>query len=123
MNVVKIYGLALVVFLAIDFLWLSLIAKDFYGEHLGFLMRDDPNLLAALIFYLLFVGGIVFFVIMPNKEQGSLTTMLLSGMFFGLVSYATYDLTNYATIKDWPFIIVVVDLAWGAIISGFTTTV
>ena len=81
-------------------------------------MAKNPNLIAALIFYLIFIAGLVFFVITPSLEEKNWTKVLISGAFFGLVTYATYDLTNLATIKDWPITLTIVDLIWGTILSA-----
>ena len=115
------YVVALVIFLAIDMVWLTLIAKSLYAQHLGYLMAPRAKLVAALVFYLLFVLGLQFFVLNPALAQGSWKTALFAGMFFGLVTYATYDLTNLATVKDWPVLITVIDLAWGSFVSGITS--
>ena len=115
------YAIALVIFLAIDMVWLTLIAKSLYAQHLGYLMAPKAKLLVAFLFYLLFVLGLQFFVLNPALAQGSWKTALFAGMFFGLVTYATYDLTNLATVKDWPILITVVDLAWGSVVSGLTS--
>ncbi len=115
---VKLFFIALPVFLVIDLVWLGLVAKSFYAKHLGFLMRPDPNWIAAIIFYLLFVIGLVHFVITPALEKSSLTDALLFGALFGLVTYSTYDLTNLATIKDWPQVVTCVDLVWGTTLSA-----
>lgn len=90
----KVYAATVVAFLAIDFVWLAFVARGFDRKQLGFLLADQPNWYAAGIFYLLFVGGIVVFVIAPALQAGSLRNALLLGGFFGLVTYATYDLTN-----------------------------
>jgi len=115
---IKLYIIALPIFLLIDAIWLGLIAKGFYSKHIGALMKSDVSWLSAGIFYLIFIAGLVFFVIQPNLSDKSMLAVILSGLFFGLVTYATYDLTNYATLKDWPLVVVVVDLLWGAIISA-----
>ncbi len=115
---IKLYFIALPVFLAIDLVWLGLVAKSFYARQLGYLMRPDPNWTAAIIFYLLFVVGLVHFVITPALEKSSLTDALLFGALFGLVTYSTYDLTNLATIKGWPLVVTCVDLLWGATLSA-----
>ena len=114
----KLYFIALPVFLAIDMLWLGLVAKNFYSRQIGFLMRADVNWIAAIIFYLLFIVGLVLFVISPAMEKQSWLHALLFGALFGLVSYATYDLTNLATIKNWPLLVTIVDLIWGAMLAA-----
>lgn len=108
----------LVSFLMVDGIWLGLIAKNFYSKHLGFLMSKTPNLMAAGIFYLIYVFTLVVLVISPAINKGSLISAILTGALFGLCAYATYDLTNLATIKDWPVIVTVVDLIWGTFLSG-----
>ena len=120
---IKLYLIALPVFLAIDMVWLTLVAKNFYAEHIGYLMAKNPNLLAALIFYLIFIAGLVFFVITPALDKKMWTHALLAGLFFGLVTYATYDLTNLATVKDWPLIVTIVDLIWGMFVSAAVSVV
>ncbi|HNV97195.1 MAG TPA: DUF2177 family protein [bacterium] len=114
----KIYFTTLPVFFAIDMLWLGLIAKNFYAKHIGFLMKTNINWLSAIIFYLLFILGVTIFVISPALEKNSWTHALLFGALFGLITYATYDLTNLATIKDWPLIVTIIDLIWGTILSS-----
>jgi len=99
----KLYFIALPVFFAIDMVWLGLVAKNFYAKYLGFLMTPNVNWVAALVFYLLFIVGLVLFVISPALEKQSWTHALFMGALFGLISYATYDLTNLATIKDCRF--------------------
>ncbi len=118
---VRNYFITLVVFLAIDMVWLTVIAKRFYAEKLGYLMAPKTNLVAALLFYMLFVVGLLVFVIGPALAAGSWLQALLAGLFFGLVTYATYDLTNLATIKDWPVVITLIDLVWGSFVSGITS--
>jgi len=113
----KLYFSTLAVFFAIDMFWLGLVARTFYRKHLGFLMAPNPNWLAAIIFYLLFIVGILVFVVLPGLESGSLRDTLLRAALFGLITYATYDLTNLATLKDWPIIITVVDMIWGIVLS------
>lgn len=118
-----LYGLALLVFLAFDAVWLGLVAPGFYQRHLGFLLRDQPNWLAAGLFYPLFVGGLLVFVIRPARQAGSAAMALRLGAFFGLVTYATYDLTNMATVAGWPWLVTGVDLAWGALLSAVVSLV
>jgi uncharacterized membrane protein len=119
----KLYLIALPVFLGIDAVWLLFIAKSFYAKQLGYLMAKNPNLLAALIFYLIFIAGLVFFVITPSLDKKMWTQALLAGAFFGLVTYATYDLTNLATIKDWPLVITIIDLIWGMTVSALVSVI
>lgn len=119
----KLYLIALPVFFAIDMLWLGLIAKNFYRRELGFLMAENVNWVSAILFYLLFIAGIVFFVLIPNLNKGSFLPVLLSGAFFGLITYATYDLTNLATIKNWPILVTVVDLVWGVVLSSLVSVI
>ena len=114
------YGIMLGIFLVIDFIWLTVIAKSLYAQHLGYLMAPKANLVAALVFYLLFVVGLQFFVLNPALLNGNWVSVLLTGMFFGLVTYATYDLTNLAPIRDWPILITFIDLVWGSFVSGIT---
>ncbi len=114
----KLYLIALPVFLAIDMVWLTLIAKNFYAKQIGYLMAKNPNLFAAFIFYLIFIAGLIVFVIIPALDKKIWTQALLAGLFFGLVTYATYDLTNLATVKDWPLIVTIVDLIWGMFVSA-----
>lgn len=114
---VKLYFATLVAFFAIDMVWLGLVARTFYRKQLGFLLAPTTNWIAALIFYLLFILGILVFVVLPGLQDYSLKTTLLRAALFGLVTYATYDLTNLATVKNWPLLITVVDLAWGTVLS------
>jgi uncharacterized membrane protein len=116
-NYLKLYLVTTIAFFAIDMVWLGLVARTFYRKYLGFLMAPSPNWLAAIIFYLLFIVGILVFVVLPGLEDNSFKTTLLRAALFGLITYATYDLTNLATVKDWPVLITVVDMAWGTILS------
>ena len=118
----KLYLIALPVFCAIDMLWLGLVAKNFYRGQIGFLMKTDFNWIAAISFYLLFIGGLVYFVIAPAVEHGTWTSALFVGALFGLMTYATYDLTNLAAIKDWPLTLTIVDLLWGMLLSASVST-
>lgn len=114
----KIYPLMLVGFFAIDLVWLGLVARPFYLKHLGFLLRESPNWPVAILFYLLFVAGILVFVVSPAIASDSWTRTILLGALFGLVTYGAYDLTNHATVKSWPWIVTVVDLCWGAVLTA-----
>ena len=117
MNYIKIYLIALAVFVLVDGVWLGFIAKKLYQKEIGFLLSSNPNWLAAIIFYLLFLVGLVYFVLNPAIEKESIKTLLISGALFGLITYATYDLTNLATIKDWPLKVTIIDLIWGTSLS------
>lgn len=120
---IKLFLVALIVFFVIDLIWLGLIAKKFYRKHLGFLMSDDVNWVAAVVFYIVFIIGNVLFVIAPSLEEGSFMHALLYGALFGFVTYATYDLTNLATLKNWPIIITIVDLVWGTFLATSVSVV
>ncbi len=113
----KLYLVTLMAFFAIDIVWLGLIARPFYQKHLGFLLAPHPNWTAAIVFYLLFILGVLVFVVVPGLRADSLKSTLLHAALFGLITYATYDLTNHATVKDWPLLVTVVDLIWGTVLS------
>jgi uncharacterized membrane protein len=113
----KLYLATLVAFFAIDMIWLGLVARTFYRKQLDFLLAPNTNWIAAIVFYLLFILGILVFVVVPGLENDSLKTTLLRAALFGLITYATYDLTNLATVKDWPVLVTVVDLVWGVVLS------
>jgi uncharacterized membrane protein len=119
----KLYFIALPVFFAIDMIWLGLVAKNFYARQIGFLMKTDINWTAAIIFYLLFIVGLVLFVITPALEKHSWVNALLFGILFGLITYATYDLTNLATIKNWPLLVTIVDLIWGMVLAASVSVI
>ena len=111
--------MTLVIFFLVDIVWLAVISKKLYKEYLGHLM-GPVNWPAALIFYALFIAGLVFFVITPAIEKESLVYAIPVGAFFGLITYGTYDLTNLATLKDWPVTITVIDLIWGTFLNAAT---
>ena len=107
-----------VAFIVIDGVWLGLVARTFYRRHLGYLMAEKPNWAAAGTFYLLYAIGLTVFVVIPASDAGSVLEGLWRGALFGLVAYATYDLTNHATVRDWPAIVTGIDLAWGTALSA-----
>jgi uncharacterized membrane protein len=115
------YALTAVVFFAIDLVWLGFAARGIYQRYLGHLLSEQVNWTAAIIFYLLFIVGIFIFAIMPAVEKESITRALILGALFGFFTYATYDLTNLATLKDWPLTIVLVDIAWGATLTAIVS--
>jgi uncharacterized membrane protein len=102
--------------------WLGIVARSFYRNQIGFLMRNEINWQAAIIFYLLFIVGLVLFVIAPAIQKNSWTHALLFGALFGLITYATYDLSNLATLKDWPIMVTIVDLMWGTTVAASVST-
>jgi uncharacterized membrane protein len=118
---VTLYLVTLAVFFVIDMIWLGFVAKDFYRKHLGSMLSSKVNWAAALLFYLVFVAGLLVFVMRPALAQGEPLKALLLGGLFGLISYATYDLSNLATLKDWPVIVTIVDLAWGTALGGLVS--
>ncbi len=117
-KILKLYAASLGAFLVIDLLWLGVIARGFYREHLGALLRPDVRWAPAIVFYLLFVAGILVFAVLPALERGSWGRALALGGLFGAISYATYDLTNLATLKGFPTVVAVVDIAWGAVLAA-----
>lgn len=119
----RLYLVALPVFLVIDMVWLGLLARSFYKKHLGFLMRPDLQWPAAIAFYLVFVVGLVLFVIEPALQKASWAQAIYRGALFGFVCYATYDLTNLATLKDWPVAVTVADLVWGATLAASVSVI
>ena len=121
MTFLKNYFITFIIFLVIDFIWLGAVARNLYRDQLGFLMKDNFNMTAAFLFYMLFTLGIVFFVLNRALAISSWQYALFAGMFFGLITYSTYDLTNLATIKDWPLTITVIDLIWGTFLGGLTS--
>jgi uncharacterized membrane protein len=112
------YVLAVVAFCLVDLVWLGLVAPRLYEHFLGDLLAPEADALAAGAFYALFVAGLVFFVVRPALERESLRRAVGAGAFFGLVTYATWDLTNLAVLRDFPAALVPIDLAWGAFVSA-----
>ena len=117
------YAATAVAFLAIDFVWLGYIARDFYRSQLGDLLADPVNLPAAAVFYLIYVIGVVIFAISPALKSGAWTDALLYGALFGFFCYATYDMTNLATIRNWPLTMTLVDMAWGTALTATAATI
>lgn len=113
-----LYALTLPVFFVVDMIWLGVIARKFYRQQLGYLLAPKVNWTAAIIFYLIFIAGIIFFAVVPGMKRESLLHTVMLGAIFGFITYATYDLTNLATIKDWPLMVTVVDMCWGAVLSA-----
>ena len=120
-NVIISYILTTAVFLIIDLAWLGIIAKNIYQKYLGGFLSSTVNWYAAIIFYLLYILGISVFAIYPSVNKDSAVRAIMLGALFGFIAYATYDLTNLATIKDWPLPIVFIDMIWGAVLTAIVS--
>ncbi|MFC1579517.1 DUF2177 family protein [Thermodesulfobacteriota bacterium] len=120
---IKLYALTIPVFFVMDILWLGVVAKGFYNNHLANFLSPNVKWGVAVLFYLIYIAGILIFAVVPALQRDSLGRALLMGGLFGFFTYATYDLTNMATLKDWPGVVVVVDIIWGVflctVVSGF----
>jgi uncharacterized membrane protein len=112
------YFSTLIVFLVVDAVWLGVIARGFYAAQMGPLLSEKPNLWIAAVFYLIYVGGITYFAVMPALSDGGLRTAFFNGALLGLIAYGTYDITNLATTRGWPFALAFVDLGWGILLSS-----
>jgi len=112
----KLYLLTIPVFFAIDLLWLGVVAKNFYQNNLAHLLSPAVNWPAAFLFYFMYIAGIILFAVKPGLDAGSLAKAAIWGALFGFFTYATYDLTNLATLREWPIKVVVVDIVWGTIL-------
>ena len=123
LNQIYLYLICLGTFLAIDFFWLGVVARNFYRQELEGLLAESTNWTAAFVFYLLFVVGIIVFVVNPALEKGSLARSIGLGFLFGIITYATYDLTNLATLSGWSLKVTGVDLVWGGVLSAIVSTV
>lgn len=106
----------------IDALWLSVVANRFYKSQLGPMLLEKPNMISAIIFYVIFVVGVVVFAVLPAVQAGDWKVALGLGALLGLVTYATYDLTNHATLKGFPLTVVVVDIIWGVVLTATVAT-
>jgi uncharacterized membrane protein len=113
-----VYAVTLPIFFAIDLVWLGIVASNFYKHHIGHLLSAQVNWGAAILFYLVFIAGVVIFAVKPALEAQNAMRAVAYGALFGCVSYATYDLTNQATMRDWPVLVTIVDLAWGTVLSA-----
>lgn len=117
----RAYGVTFVVFMGIDAIWLTQMASRLYQPTIGHLLAPEPDLLAALVFYLLYILGMVVFTVRPAQHDTSLKAAAGRGALFGLVAYATYDLTNQATLINWPWFVTFIDLIWGTFLTGTAT--
>lgn len=111
------FSVTFIVFMGIDLIWLGFVAKNIYAKYLGYLMAPTINWVAAFVFYVIFNVGVLYFVIAPSLVDRDFMQLVIRAMLFGFVTYATYDLTNLATIRDWPITITIIDLIWGTTLS------
>lgn len=118
MNILKVFIFTFISFLAIDLVWLGVLAKDIYQKHIGFLLAPKPNWVAAIVFYLLYVAGVLFFASYPAYKTGLVKNAVIYGALLGLLTYGTYDLTNLAVLKNWPLQITIIDLIWGTFLTA-----
>lgn len=121
--IIKRYLVTAAVFLVFDIVWLGLVAPKLYKQHIGHLMAEKASLIPAAVFYLIFVAALLFFVVNPAIAANSVWRAAWMGAFLGFAMYATYDLTNMATLKDWPLVITAIDLAWGTFVTTVTSVV
>jgi uncharacterized membrane protein len=122
-QMIVLYLITLAVFFLIDMVWLGVVAKGFYRRHLRSMLSPNVNWAAAILFYVLFIVGLIVFAIRPALVGGEPLKALFLGALLGLISYATYDLSNLATLKDWPLVVTIVDLVWGTVLGGAVSLV
>jgi uncharacterized membrane protein len=118
----KLYGATALVFFAVDLVWLGIVAQKFYQKHLGHLLAPEVRWGPAILFYLIFIAGLVIFALMPALSSASPTRATILGAFLGFFAYATFDLTCAALFRDFPTVVVVVDMIWGTVLSGVVCT-
>lgn len=123
MKTIIAFVAATATFFLLDMAWLGLVAKEFYRSKLGHLMAADTNWAPAVVFYLIYIAGINYFVVVPAVAAQAWQVALLRGALLGSLCYATYDFTNWATLKDWPWTIVLVDVLWGMALTATTSVV
>ncbi len=119
----KLFIITLIVFAIIDAFWIIFVVKNMYSNHFSELMATKLKIVPAILFYLIYIFGIVYFVVAPNIDSESVLKVMISGALFGLVCYATYDLTSQATFAHWPTIITVSDILWGIVLTASVSTV
>jgi uncharacterized membrane protein len=117
-----LYVATVPVFFLIDLVWLGVVARDFYRSQIGSLMADPIAWWAAIVFYLLYIAGILFFAVRPALESGSRRKAVGLGAAFGFFTYMTYDLTNLATLAGWPLTVTIVDIVWGTVLASSVAT-
>jgi len=111
-------GIGFAVFIVIDLIWLGLVAPKLYDHYIGQYLAENPKMIAAVVFYFLYVVGLVYFVVAPALDGGSLSQAAIDGALLGALAYMTFEMTSYAVIKDWPFAIVVIDIVWGTLLTS-----
>lgn len=119
-RLIAAYAATLIVMVAVDLLWLGVVAKPVYQQGIGHLMAERPNIAAAVVFYALFALGLMVFAVVPHASTDAWGTTVLAGAMFGFFAYATYDLTNLATLKNWPIGLSMLDIAWGSFLSALS---
>jgi len=117
------FAVTAVVFLILDAIWLGVISRNLYQREIGDLLLPKPNIGAAAVFYVIYIAGLVYFCVVPGVAGQSALRGLVNGAVFGIVAYATYDLTNLATLKGWSTTLVFIDVAWGAVASAIASAV
>lgn len=115
LSLIKLYGIAMLVFLALDIPWLNSMTPALYQAELGHLMADDPNFIAALLFYVMYIAGCLYLVVLPSV---SVKQAAIRGAVLGLIAYGTYDMTSLAVFKDWPVYVSVIDMVWGSFLTA-----
>ena len=114
---IKLFLSSLFTFLLLDAIWLGFVARGFYARELSLYLTDNVNWASAFIFYIIFNIGLLIFVILPSIEKNSYSMLVIYALLYGLVTFATYDLTNLATVKDWPLLVSLVDMLWGMFVA------
>lgn len=112
------FGASLVILAVLDLIWLGLIMPGFYRANIGHLLSDTVAWLPAIAFYFLYTAGVFLFAVLPAMRERSIRRAATLGLLLGLLAYGTYDLTNQATMRGWPFVVTLVDMAWGAVLTG-----
>jgi len=123
MTYVASYAAALIVFVIADMIWLGTMVSRFYRPTLDDVLLPTVNLPPAIVFYLLYPVGLIIFAIVPALKAGSFTTALIHGALFGFFTYATYDLSNFATLRSWTLSLTIVDIAWGTVLGATAASV
>ena len=117
-DVLKLYAATAVVFFAVDLVWLGVVAQGFYHKHLGHLLAPEVRWGPAILFYLIFIAGLLVFAVIPRLQDGSLGRAVMLGGFLGFFAYATFDLTCAALFKSFPLLVVAVDMVWGTVLAS-----